>query len=62
MSLSADQPLDILVSNEGRINFGPKLYEDRKGITRKVALDGVELTGWQMFRLPCGDIRSLPHL
>jgi beta-galactosidase len=59
VSPSADQPLDILVSNEGRINFGPKLYEDRKGITGKVTLDGVELTGWQMFRLPCDDIRGL---
>jgi len=53
ISLSGHQPLDILVENMGRINFGPKLLEDRKGITEKVTLNGRELTGWHMFSLPC---------
>ena len=44
--------LDILVENMGRINFGPYLLKNQKGITQKVLLDGKELTGWQMFSLP----------
>ncbi|HXY39477.1 MAG TPA: glycoside hydrolase family 35 protein [Vicinamibacteria bacterium] len=59
VSLAAGPPLDILVENGGRINFGPRLYEDRKGIVGKVTLDGTELTGWQMFRLPCEDLATL---
>ena len=59
VSLSAGEPLDILVENMGRINFGPKLLEDRKGITEKVVLDGAELTGWEIFKLPCTDLRGL---
>jgi beta-galactosidase len=59
VTLSADEPLDILVLNDGRINFGPKLYEDRKGITEKVTLDGAVLEAWQMYRLPCDDLSGL---
>jgi beta-galactosidase len=43
--------VDILVENFGRINFGPKLRDDRKGITRSVTLAGRELTAWQIFPL-----------
>ena len=44
--------LDILVENLGRINFGPYLLKNKKGITEKVLLNGQELTGWQMYSLP----------
>ena len=44
--------LYVFVENMGRINFGPKLVDDRKGITEKVTLGGVELTGWEMYSLP----------
>ncbi|HZU29141.1 MAG TPA: beta-galactosidase family protein [Bryobacteraceae bacterium] len=59
VSLAAGRPLDILVENMGRINFGPRLLDDRKGITDKVMLDGVELAGWEMFRLPCDNLQAL---
>ncbi|HVX66450.1 MAG TPA: beta-galactosidase, partial [Bryobacteraceae bacterium] len=59
VALDGDQPLDILVENMGRINFGPKLLEDRKGITQKVTLDGSELTGWAMYGLPLSDLKGL---
>jgi len=59
VSLAPDRPLDVVVENMGRINFGPRLLDDRKGITEKVMLDGVELTGWEMFRLPCDNLQSL---
>lgn len=51
--------LDILVENLGRINFGPKLRDDRKGITRDVTLDGRELTGWEIYPLPMNHPASL---
>lgn len=44
--------LDILVENMGRINFGPYLLQNKKGITEKVMLGGKELKNWQMYPLP----------
>ncbi len=62
--LSVDLPagthtLDILVENSGRINFGPKLRDDRKGITESVSLGDHALTGWQVFCLPMSDLRAI---
>jgi beta-galactosidase len=50
VDLSGKAPLLILVENMGRINFGPKIVDDYKGITEKVTLDGQELTNWEMLR------------
>jgi len=44
--------LDLLVENLGRINFGPYLLSNRKGITEKVLFDKQELKGWQQYGLP----------
>jgi beta-galactosidase len=44
--------LDILVENLGRINFGPYLLHNNKGITHNVLFNGKELKGWQMYRFP----------
>lgn len=43
--------LDILVENLGRINFGPKLSSDRKGITQNVTFNGQVLKGWEIYSL-----------
>jgi beta-galactosidase len=51
----AGQPLDILVENMGRINFGPQLVDDRKGILGKVTLNGEELNDWEHYPLPFPD-------
>jgi beta-galactosidase len=51
--------LDILVENLGRINYGKKMIDNRKGITEKVMLAGQELTGWEIFALPFDDIRKV---
>lgn len=48
--------LDILVENLGRINYGPYLLKNKKGITEKVLLDGKEIKGWQMFKLPFDNV------
>jgi beta-galactosidase len=50
--------LDILVENLGRINFGPYLLKNKKGITDKVLLDNIELKNWQMYSLPFDDIHQ----
>jgi beta-galactosidase len=51
--------LDILVENLGRINFGPYLLKNKKGITEKVEFGGMELKGWEMYGLPFRDVSGL---
>jgi beta-galactosidase len=60
VELAAGEPLDILVENMGRINFGPQLVDDRKGITEKVTLNGDELTAWEIYPLPIADPARWP--
>jgi len=52
--------LDILVENMGRINFGPYLLKNKKGITEMVMLDGRELNNWKIYGLPFNKIEDLP--
>ncbi len=51
--------LDILVENGGRINYGGRLRDNRKGITESVMLGDHELTGWEMYKLPFDSVSSL---
>lgn len=51
--------LDILVENLGRINFGPYLLKNNKGITEKVMLNQTELKNWQMYGLPFASVDNL---
>jgi beta-galactosidase len=44
--------LEILVENGGRINYGPGLGHERKGISRAVKWGDEELLDWQMYALP----------
>ena len=55
VEVNADEPVDILVENMGRSNFGPLLVTEHKGITGRVALNGEEWTGWEVYRLPLTD-------
>jgi beta-galactosidase len=48
VKLAAGAALEIVVEALGRVNFGPGLVNDRKGIIGPVRLDGQELTGWEM--------------
>ena len=57
--LAAGEVLDVLVENMGRINFGPRLLDDRKGLTEKVTLGGRELTGFEIYPLPLRDLSGL---
>ena len=59
VELDASQPLDIVVENMGRVNFGPNLVNERKGITESVSLNDQTLTGWQIFPLPLAGVARL---
>ncbi len=51
--------LDILVENLGRVNFGPNLLKNEKGITQYVSFAGSEIQHWDMFKLPFNEVKSL---
>ncbi len=59
VDLAPNEPLDILVENMGRINFGPRLVDDRKGIVGPVKLGDQSITGWEIFNLPLTNLRKL---
>ena len=59
VSLTAGAPLEILVDAMGRVNFGARLVDDRKGIVGSVKLNGQELKGWEMFPLPLENLHKL---
>jgi beta-galactosidase len=59
VELEGGVPLDILVENMGRVNFGPHLVEDRKGIVGPVTIAGSILTGWENYSLPMTDLSNL---
>jgi len=56
--LPADAVLDILVENNGRVNYGPYLTDNRHGITEYVSLGGKELKGWEMYGFPFADLKG----
>jgi beta-galactosidase len=60
-SKTPNAELDILVENNGRINYGPYLIDNRQGITEKVTLNGVELTGWKMYQFPFNTVGNLTY-
>jgi beta-galactosidase len=51
--------LDVLVENLGRINFGPNLLKNKKGITGSVLLAGKELKNWKVYGMPFNDITKI---
>jgi beta-galactosidase len=59
---NASATLDILVENGGRINYGYKLADNRKGITESVSLGDTELTGWDMYKFPFDDTNAIASL
>lgn len=59
VELGAGAPLDILVENMGRVNFGQHMVTERKGVTERVTLAGEELTGWEIHPLPFQNLSRL---
>jgi len=58
---SPNAVLDILVENNGRINYGPYLTDNRQGITEKVTLNNEELTGWKMYKFPFNNLTGFKY-
>jgi beta-galactosidase len=58
---SGENTIDIVVENMGRVNFGPNLLKNNKGITEKVTLNGKELLGWEMYSLPMKDVSRIKY-
>ena len=48
----APATLEILVENTGRVNYGPDILFNRKGITNQVLCGDEKLTGWSITPLP----------
>lgn len=44
--------LDILVENMGRVNYGPMMNYQRKGIDGSVLINDYSHSGWKMYTLP----------
>jgi len=54
--------LEILVENQGRINYGYGMKGDFKGLVGNVTLNGTVLSNWTMFPVDFGRVAKLPHL
>ncbi|MDR7158278.1 beta-galactosidase [Arthrobacter sp. BE255] len=51
--------LQVLVEDQGRVNYGPRIGES-KGLTGPAVLDGEELTGWQIRPLELANLDATP--
>lgn len=49
---STPAKLEILVENTGRVNYGPDILHNNKGITDKVVWRGEKLLNWEISALP----------
>ena len=59
LSFKKGASLDILVENMGRVNFGPRLENQRKGIDQGVELNGHLHNNWTQYPLPLDNIQRL---
>ncbi|XP_070548431.1 beta-galactosidase-1-like protein 2 isoform X2 [Ptychodera flava] len=48
---SKENILDILVENQGRVNYGTEISQERKGLYGQVLLDSEKIKSWQIFPL-----------
>ena len=51
--------VDILVENMGRVNFGPNLLKNKKGIVGEVKWKGKVVKGWEFYSLPFSDVEGV---
>ncbi len=51
--------LDILVENMGRVNFGPLMERQRKGIDQCVQINGHMRNDWQQYCLPLDNVEGI---
>ena len=53
------EQLDILVENMGRVNFGPRMEHQRKGIDQCVQINGHMHNNWKQFTLPLDNVENI---
>jgi beta-galactosidase len=51
--------IDILTENMGRVNFGPYLDKQRKGIDGSVVINGHQHMNWEHYTLPLDNLHKL---
>ena len=59
VTFAKDAPIDILMENMGRVNFGPLMERQRKGIAECVQINGHIHYNWKMYPLPLDNIDRL---
>lgn len=59
LAAPANARLDILVENMGRVNFGPYMERQRKGIDQCVQINGHMHNHWEQYPLPLDDISKV---
>ncbi len=55
-TLQGGEDIDILVENMGRVNFGPRMEHQRKGIDQCVQINGHMHNHWKQYPLPLDKI------
>jgi beta-galactosidase len=58
---TVDADLDIWVENNGRINYGRYLIDNRQGITKYVTLNGNRLYDWKMYGFPFNTVKKFKY-
>ena len=53
------ESLDILMENMGRVNFGPRLEHQRKGIDQCVQINGHMHNHWKQYPLPLDNVGKI---
>lgn len=59
VTFTPNAPLDILMENMGRVNFGPMMAHQRKGIDDCVQINGHMHYLWTMYPLPLDNIEKV---
>lgn len=59
LPLKKDSEIDILVENMGRVNFGPYMELQRKGIDHCVQINGHIHNNWQQYTLPLDNVDNI---
>ncbi|GAB2324632.1 beta-galactosidase [Alkalibacterium sp. m-11] len=57
--IDEENALGILVENMGRVNYGPRIPHQRKGITDGVYVNGALRSGWTHYTLPLDNLNKL---
>lgn len=54
-----NEKFDVLVENMGRVNFGPRMETQRKGIGRCVQINGHIHNDWDIYTLPLDNVEKV---